>query len=230
MIELFGASGTVEGNPELMPEEGTSTDVGVAVDLGVVGGSRVFLPAVRSARAEVVLFRAKREDLITFLQNSQRTVKAFNLESAEVVGAELSASVSVGRTNERADVTVAYTWQDARNTGPSPVYNDKRLPYEPEHSLFVRTELARAGVRAWHEYRFEGESYRDRANLPENLSPARHLHDVGAAVGILDGLLTLRAEVANLMDERLTDVEGYPLPGRTYTIGIEVSRDWEDER
>jgi len=227
MMELFGASGTVEGNPELTPEEGTTEDVGVTVDLAGGGGPPWLVPAVRTARIELVLFHAEREDLITFLQNSQRTVKAFNLESARVEGVEFSASASAGHRRGglgRVDLTAAYTYQDARNTGPSPVYHDKRLPYEPAHSLILRTELRRGGVRLWHEYRLEGESYRDRANLPENLSPARHIHGVGAAVGLLDGLVTLKGEIANLMDERLTDVEGYPLPGRTYTVGIEVSR------
>jgi outer membrane cobalamin receptor len=135
MIELFGASGTVEGNTELTPEEGTTTDVGVSVDLsgregrradgyGSGGGAAALQTAL-----ELVLFRAERENLITFLQNSQRTVKAFNLESAEVEGAELSASLGVGRRDSgpgSARVTAAYTYQDARNTGPSPVYHRAR--------------------------------------------------------------------------------------------------------
>jgi iron complex outermembrane receptor protein len=227
MIELFGASGTVVGNPELTPEEGTTTDAGLAVDLGGVFGR-----TVTAARAELTLFRAERDDLITFLQNSQRTVKAINIESARVEGAELSAAASVGRREQRGrlDVTAAYTYQDARNTGPSPVYHDRRLPYEPEHALFVRTGYDRGRVRVWHEYRFEGESYRDRANLPENRSPSRHLHGLGLAVELVRGLATVRAEVANLMDERLVDVEGYPLPGRTYSIGIEVARNAEEQR
>jgi iron complex outermembrane receptor protein len=241
MMELFGAIGTVQGNSELSPEEGATEDLGVtfelrgAGDAGEVSGSGAGVAAtalLRHARIEAVYFRSQRENLITFIQNSQRTVKAVNLESAAVEGLELSASASLGGRDRRfglLNLTVAYTWQDARNTGPSPVYNGKRLPYEPEHSLFLRTELARRRVRVWHEYRFESESYRDRANLPENVTPARHIHDAGVALVLLRGVLTLRAEVANLTDERMADVEGYPLAGRTYTVGIEVSQDWRED-
>ena len=243
MMELFGASGTVQGNPELTAEEGTTSDVGVTLEWhgrvwaagGAAGALTTGTPAdaAPGARLEAVYFRTEREDLIIFLQNSQRTVKAFNLESAEVEGVELSATASAGSPGGRLgrlSASAAYTWQDARNTGPSPTYNGKRLPYEPEHSLFLRTEFARGPVRLWHAYRYEGESYRDRANLPENLSPGRHLHDLGAALEMMDGLVTLRTEIANLMDERVVDVEGYPLPGRTYTMGIEIAHSWEDDR
>lgn len=223
MIELFGATGSVSANPELSSEEGTMEDVGITLDV----------LRERALRLEVVVFRSERSNLITFLQNSQRTVKAFNLESAHVEGLEVSAAASFGRKSSllgRLSVTAAYTLQDARNTGPSPTYHDRRLPYEPEHSLFLGTVLSGHGTRVWHQYRFESDVYRDRANLPENLSPARHLHNLGAAVEVVRGLVTLNAEVSNLMDERVVDVEGYPLPGRTYTVGIEITPKREEDR
>lgn len=210
MIELFGASGFVAGNPELEEEVGTTADVGVAIGSEAPGHGLL----------EAALFWCDRENLIVFLQNSQRTVKAFNLESAHVEGAEVSARHRMGRS---LSVSASYTLTHATNTGPSPTYSGKRLPYEPRHELFLRSTWDGGRVTLWHEYRFESEAYRDRANLPENLSPGAHVHGVGLRTEVVPDALSLTLEVCNLFNERITDIEGYPLPGRTFFITLETA-------
>ncbi len=205
MIELFGASGFIKGNAELTPETGTMMDVGIVFRSEPSSSVRAFL--------EAVLFWADRDDLIVFLQNSQRTVKAFNLESASVEGIELTAHCLWGAG---LSLAASYTFQDARNEGPSPTYSGKRLPYEPRHDLFVRTEWKGRAGTVWHEYHHQGETYRDQANLEENLSPASHIHNVGGSINLIPDTLSLSLEVQNLTDKRIVDVEGYPLPGRTF--------------
>ena len=209
MIELFGASGYVEGNPELEAEVGTTVDVGLAVR-SESPGDGLF---------EAALFWCDRENLIVFLQNSQRTVKAFNLESAHVEGVELTARRALGPS---LSLAASYTLQTAVNTGPSPVYAGRRLPYEPEHELFVRTTWMARRLTLWHDYHFESKAYRDRANLPENVSPASHVHGAGVRFELVQDALGVTFEVHNLGDHRVVDVEGYPLPGRTFFLTVDV--------
>jgi iron complex outermembrane receptor protein len=211
MLELFGANGYVVGNAELRPEEGTTTDVGVVF--------RMERPGVVSSVLEAAAFLSERDDLITFLQSSPTRVKAFNLESARVAGLELSARCMWERGLE---LSVSYTREDARNTGPSPIYHDKRIPYVPQDKLFVRTALAVGRITFRYDYHFEGDTYRDRANLPENMSPARHLHGVGARVELTEDL-ALDAQVQNVFDAAVADVEGYPLPGRTFYVTLKFA-------
>ncbi|MCK4409514.1 MAG: TonB-dependent receptor, partial [Candidatus Eisenbacteria sp.] len=199
------------GNAELRPEEGTTADVGVVF--------RLERPGVVSSVLEAAVFLSERDDLITFLQNSQKSVKAFNLESARVVGLELSARCAWERGSE---FSVSYTREDARNTGPSPIYHGKRIPYVPQDKLFVRTALAAGRITFRYDYHFEGDTYRDRANLPENMNPARHLHGVGARVELRGGL-ALDAHVQNVFDAAVADVEGYPLPGRTFYVTLKFA-------
>lgn len=208
MLELFGASGYVEGNSGLTPERGATTDAGITIRSA--DGSGFF---------EAVLFRAERENLVVFLQNSQRTVKAQNLESALVHGVELSAR-HVWESG--LELAAGYTLGNARNTGPSPTYHGKRLPYEPEHDLFVKTALDLGWVELRHEYHYQSGAYRDRANLPENMSPPSSVHDVGAVIDVVPGLVSLNLEVRNVTDEQIVDVEGYPLPGRTFFVTLLV--------
>ncbi len=211
MLELFGANGYVVGNAELRPEEGTTTDVGVVL--------RAERPGVVSSVLEAAVFLSERDDLITFLQNSQKSVKAFNLESARVAGLELSARCAWERGLE---LSVSYTREDARNTGPSPIYHGKRIPYVPQDKLFARTALAAGRVTFRYDYHFESDTYRDRANLPENMSPARHLHGVGARVELTEDL-ALDAHVQNVFDAAVADVDGYPLPGRTFYMTLKFT-------
>ena len=211
MLELFGANGYVVGNAELRPEEGTTTDVGVVL--------RAERPGVVSYVLEAAVFLSERDDLITFLQNSQKSVKAFNLESARVAGLELSARCAWERGLE---LSVSYTREDARNTGPSPIYHGKRIPYVPQDKLFVRTALATGRITFRYDYHFESDTYRDRANLSENMSPARHLHGVGARVELTESL-ALDAHVQNVFDAAVADVDGYPLPGRTFYVTLKFA-------
>ncbi|MCK4511614.1 TonB-dependent receptor, partial [bacterium] len=120
------------------------------------------------------------------------------------------------------ELSVSYTREEARNTGPSPIYHGKRIPYVPQDKLFVRTAFGAGRVTFRHEYHFEGDTYRDRANLPENMSPARHLHGVGARVELTEGL-ALDAQVQNVFDAAVADVEGYPLPGRTFYVTLKFA-------
>jgi outer membrane cobalamin receptor len=224
LTELFGADGFVLGNPELEPEEGTTTDIGLAVEPGANRGLR--------GRLETVLFRSDRERLILFLPSSQRTVKAFNMETARVEGVEVSGRL-VWR--ERLRLAGAYTRMEAVNTGPSPLYHGKRLPYTSPHALFLRTELDIGPFTLRHEFEYRGEAFRDRANLDENRMEPRHLHDLGATLRLFGRRLAVTAEVQNLTGVQAVDVEGFPLPGRMVFLTVELesgdagapAQDWD---
>lgn len=206
MLEAFGARGSVAGNSDLEPEEGTTFDLGAVAS--VAGGV-----------LEAGVFRSDRGNLIVFLENSQRTVKAWNLESARVEGVEFSF---VRRRDRGLSVAASYTREDARNTGPSPVYHGKRLPYCPEHSLFVGTSFAAGPLLLAHEFHYESASWLDRANLPENRIAPRRIHSLLARLELGAGGAALSVEVANLTDAAIIDVEGYPLPGRSWHVGLEI--------
>ncbi len=209
MLETFGAGGTVEANTELGPETARSVDGGVVLS---PWNGRLFV--------EASAFRVETEDLIIFLQNSQRTVKAFNIESARTDGFELSARAEV---HGGWSFSGAYTWLDAVNTGPSPVYNGKTIPHTPEHELFARASWSDDAATFWYEHRWQSESWRDRANLPENRSEARHIAGGGFRFELVPGRLALAGEIINIGNERTADVEGFPLPGRSAYATLEYT-------
>ena len=73
-------------------------------------------------------------------------------------------------------------------------------------------------------------NYRDRYNTELNKAPARTLLNLGVTrrwspswLGE-GGRLSASAEVVNLTNNDVYDVEGYPLPGRSWHLALKVER------
>jgi len=118
----------------------------------------------------------------------------------------------------------------------------KPVPREPGHAVYARTELERRVLdrRAaiWLDGAWQSTSFLDPASLGR--VPARLLAGAGARVEIGGGVAAALS-VANLADVRivhlpldpppsptltqsptaLTDVAGFPLPGRSFYLSLD---------
>lgn len=226
--ELFGSQGNLVGNTGLVPEHGWSWDV----------GARLHTPAVGRwcAALDVDYARNRVHDLITWVPNSQQTQQAQNLGEAYVRSVETAATVdALGVLTS----TTSATWTLSRNLDPDPTYANRQLPQVPPVEVSQRTELRwRDRVSVAHTFSYTAPTWLDAANT--QLTAARALHGLAAAVTPVAGLPTVRAEVLNLLDVRgmamdrnpfdpaddtlvvkpLVDFGGYPLPGRTVMVAV----------
>ncbi len=207
-VELFGHRGGIDGNRELRPETIKSWDAGLQ-----------WRDPLEGTRLRLVYFQVRTADAILFIQNSQRTSQAWNFGAVRTSGVELEGA---RRLPGRLRSTLNLTWQRARDDGPDPAYHGKELPFLP--SLEGRLALD-AYWGAWQPglaLTFEGHNFRDRYNAVEERAPPRTLLNLKLARNwSLPGrgggrLLTLTAELINTTDNAVYDVEGYPLPGRSY--------------
>jgi iron complex outermembrane receptor protein len=207
--EMFGNSGTVTGTPGLEPEQGSNMDIGI-----VCAGDRLL--GIERPRFEAAYLESEMTGLILFFQNSQHTVKPRNIGSASIRGYELSAS---GLASKLLRISMNYTWLDSKDTSPIPYYNGNELPGRPRHEASLGTEVFRKRWSVTWEFHYIGSNYLDRANLV--LSEERKIHDLILVLRSPDRGITLSLEGRNLGDERIHDVSGFPLPGRTFfaTIG-----------
>jgi len=214
-LELFGQNGVQEGNPTLEPEKGEQTDAGV---------SWVAAAGEALVEAGVAVYRKDLDAMILLAQNSQRTTKAFNLDRARIEGIELEAEVRGARLPGRVRGwgRLAATFLDARNTGPSEPYRGKKLPYEPPVQVHAGVGFERGPVSAGYRAAFESATFRDRYNSPDRKTPDRTLHDVTAAWALPWRGIRVSIEIVNLLDARTLDLEGYPLPGRSWFLGTDV--------
>ncbi|MFB3907282.1 MAG: TonB-dependent receptor [Candidatus Eisenbacteria bacterium] len=223
--ELFGATGVQVGNPGLTAEHGSSSDLGLVLE------GRLPLARDWQARFEATAFRSSTCDAIVWLQNSQRTTRAENLERTETRGLEV---VLRALRPVRAPLPLrpslewigTLTWQDARDAGPNPAYHGKRLPHLPalEASIEGRIDAGRFALAPVVD--FESSLFRDRYNSPGKRRGALARVDLEATVRVAGGRGSVGVGARNLMDRRTQDLDGFPLPGRS----VYVEMTWEMAR
>ena len=159
------------------------------------------------------------DHLITFLPQSQRTFVARNIGSARLQGQEMSWWLGGGGKSPRWSIQGNYTRQQTEDLGADRRwYAGKSLPGRPEQQLYGRLALRFGAMSLGYEYRYLGQNYLDRWN--REVVARRNLH--GADVDILLRSLRLRLAGRNLGDDRARDVAGFPVPGRTISLGSEV--------
>jgi iron complex outermembrane receptor protein len=211
-VELFGEPGGLVGNRALEPEEITGRDVGL----------RWTLPG-REAVLRATWFDQTTEKTILWYVSGLGQSRAYNVGRTLAEGVELEGVWQ----HRPLELAVSATWQDARHGhGQDPVHHGKRLPFLSEWTVFGDLALWlgawRPGLRVHHE----SESFTDLYNDPDARVAARTLIDVSLARTFTGGIwgddrrATVTAEVVNVTDERLHDVEGYPLPGRSVRLSL----------
>ncbi len=214
--ELFGERGVAVGNTDLEPEKGVNWDAGLAYSgRGVGSFKRPFI--------EYAFFKSNTEDLILSFQNSQRTIRSVNIGGAVVAGHEFSFSAELF---EGWRISGNYTFQSAVDKGEVPFWRDNALPGRPMHEAFARVEHTPfRRLEVFGEALYVSGNFWDRANLYE--LPDREIYNMGATMEAYRrkaGVVSVTLEGKNLADDRVSDVMGYPLPGRSGFVTVQIKK------
>ena len=201
--ELFGDRGYIMGNPQLKPERSINADAGIGYerDKKISVLDRVF--------AEYAFFYSLVDDRIIFLHNSQFTMKAQNIDKAEIMGHELSLSLGLFK---HLTVSCNYTYQQAIDKGKIPCYRDKHLPHRPVHEASLAVKVRSTYISCRYELSYTGANFRDRYNSAAVYVEERLIHNITVTITPYAGI-SLVVEVKNVDDNRIEDLIGYPLPG-----------------
>lgn len=202
--ELFGDRGTIVGNPNLNPEASLNFDFGFDLKL-------------KNVQFSAAYFRHTIDNLIQFLQTSQFTVRAANLNSALIQGGEFTLSVQALEKLRWAGHYVYQTAKDAEETSPT---FGNFLPGRPKHQFFLETDYSFPFIRPFAQWQVMGNSYLDSQNLLR--VTRRSLLAGGFHLGPWQKA-TLVLTAKNLFNDRIADIVGYPLPGRSYWGELEFS-------
>ncbi len=201
--ELFGDRGSLTGNPTLNPEQALNWDIGGAFFL-------------KPVRMEVSYFLNHADNLIQLLQTSQSTAQARNLSSGRIQGVEAFVGLSL---LNHLDLSGNYTFQWAKDTSGLPGLNGKFLPGRPRHEASARAALFNRWGRIFADLTFIDDNYLDTQNVLR--ADSRLLMGAGFSVNFLKRFTTT-LEAKNLMNDRVSDIIGFPLPGRSYYGKLEV--------
>jgi len=230
LLELFGDRGMIVGSPDLRPERGPT------MDLGVVWAPAEARGPLDRLLVEAAVFGSRPTDTIALISTAGFVARAENIGSTRSYGGELVGSLRIART---VAVTTAYTRLVSEQRAIDPNLDGKALPRAPGHQLFARADVSHRVyghlVGAWLDAAAQSASFLDRANFQR--VPGRVLvgtgvrAEVGRGVGVtlaVDNLADTR--VIELPAERaidsptptpLTDVAGFPLPGRTFYLTLD---------
>ena len=206
--ELFGDRGSVLGNPDLKPETGFNNDLGIIFSPGRVG-------PIDQLRLEYDVYYNQVQDLIQYVQTSRATVRAENVEKAEILGHEVTGLINL---RDFLLVSANYTYQEARNETKTAGLQGNLLPGRPVHEAHGHLELFRAFGKIYYDADYLAGNYLDMYNF--YLVKERVIHSAGLTY--YRGRWSVGAEVKNLTDNQISDVAQFPLPGRSYFVKMEV--------
>jgi iron complex outermembrane receptor protein len=217
--ELYGLSGTVQGNRFLEPETGSTYDVGVryATTVGRV---------LREVYLDVFAYARHADGLVAYARTGQGFVRPYNVNAARVMGIE---SLLGAHLDDMVSAELVATISDPRDVSAERKTKNDLLPYRSrliaaprlrvDHRFEHGKALSSSGAQLSAVY--QSSRYADPAGLAvigEQLT-----WDLEAYLGLFADGLTLRGRVSDLFDARRTDIVGYPLPGRSIYFGIEAN-------
>ncbi len=207
--ELFGDRGQIVGNTNLKPENSLNRDIGFEI-------RKANLFWLNSFRFSYSYFYNTIDDMILFIQNSQRTSIARNISKAKITGHEWDLFVNVGNF-----LTIFFNWTKEKPKDRSNIkyWRGKNLPGRPENQRFLKVSLLSKWAKIFYEYNYIGKNYLDRANTVEIKN--REIQNAGFIL-TPKKFLSLTFEVKNFKDEHSFDIVGYPLPGRSYFVTLDL--------
>ncbi|MBI2082227.1 MAG: TonB-dependent receptor [Deltaproteobacteria bacterium] len=202
--ELFGDRGSLIGNPTLSPEQGWNWDAG-------------FLAKTDFFSLESTYYLNHLKDLIQVLQTSQFTAQAQNLRSARVQGVETTLAIPL---TSFLEISNNYTFQWPKDTSGLPGSDGKFLPGRPRHEANSKLSLFNRFGKIYSSLEYIDDNFLDTQNL------VRVDNRVLWGVGISwtpTKRITTGFDAKNLLNDRISDVVGFSLPGRSFYGRVDVS-------
>jgi iron complex outermembrane receptor protein len=204
---LFGDMAVVTPNPLLKPERGENWDAGV----GWSARGNAW-----AASADYAHFASHVRDLIGYQPGQARTVRATNYGRVEIAGDEVAARLEW----RMLALSGSAAWTSARQTDAAVYSYGRRLPLRPERQAAARCDARLGAWRLSADLLDLGEDFLDPINY-QRLAPRTI---VGVAIARELGPARLTLECKNLGDARISDIAGYPIPGRSLFAALELRR------
>ncbi len=209
ITEKYGDGVFTRPNLELRKEKSQSLDYGLN---GKFRHKGFFF------RLSASSYRKRAKDLILFVQNSPRTIRAENASSADISGYDMEIHVEY---MPWLLTKLRYSQLEARDSSEGSFFKGNFLPFHPRHMLEYYLESGNQRYRPFLRIHYLGLLYRDRNNSDFKLVEGRKRIDIGiSAYFQKEEKSHLSFVVQNVMNAYHSDYLGYPMPNRTYKLQI----------
>ena len=214
---------TYIGNADLRPEDARQLSAALSYDSGFgMPGERLW-----RVRARIEAYHNRVLDKIVALPTaSQFRWTMLNFGKVDIDGAELEGEIVIPRLVREIswNVNAHYTFQRALNREAP--FAGNQIPYIPLHSGSVSATISWNGWRVDWTSSFTGLRYSMAANTPDYEVAPYSLSDLRLEKrfgGSRFPECTLRLSLNNVFGSRYEIVQHYPMPGRHFLIGLELS-------
>jgi vitamin B12 transporter len=191
------------GNPELLPETSTSSDLGLAVTTDD-----------RSSRWQLTVFSTELENLIEFDFASYSNA---NIGAATIQGAELSWEAALGR---RGGSILQATYLDTEDDFGQPLL---RRP-EWSGSWTLHGAMSKHLTGDLTVVYVGSRDDVDPLSFERARASSFTTANLALAYSLWDGV-EITGRVLNIADSEYQEVLGYPAPGRRYMVGLRLGVD-----
>ena len=208
LTSLYWEDAYSRGNPDLQPEKAREWDIKIEV-----------MPPRTDLALSTRFFDRRYDGFIEWVAGTDWIWSPVNLPRATLVGREdgLSWNALGGRFSFEFFHTLLWATDEAPG-----VYQGKFLPERPKHSYQANTRFHYHGFDMHVAARWEDERYTNKENT--KWSPPYRWFDLMIRRAIpwemFDPVLTAACE--NLTNEAAALRDGYPLPSRTFKVGMEL--------
>lgn len=206
--EVHGGGVLLRGNPHLVAEDGLTGDLGARFRHAF--GTLDFW-------GDLAAYTRRVDRLIGYVRSSQGYLVPMNVRSARVSGVEAAAGAELAK---RVGVDLALTFVEPEDVTRNRRGTNAILPFHSRFKAAVgvsaRLDASRARLSALHL----SSRYADPAGLI--VIPGQTSFDLELEQGFADDTIQARVRVANLFDAPRFDVVGYPHPGQSVFLAMEV--------
>jgi len=214
--ELYWSGGGGVGNPDLRPEDGWGADLGAAWRITEI------------LQLESVFFTQWIRDSIHWFSKSVGIWRPENVGEAVIFGIDSKVNLAVpisGGFLKKINTSLSYQYllSYLLSYGYS-FESDKRIPYNPEHTVNGSLEMFWKNGSFSISGRYESLRYHDTANITE-LKPV-FLLNAGINQDINKNL-TVFGTLRNILNTSYESFYDYPMPGITLTLGLRAKLEFK---
>ena len=203
------------GNPGLKPEDAWLTDVGF--DWHIAAGNYWNLGAKFN-----YFYNLLKDKIISALSADDPYVwLPYNIGKVQAKGTDISLSARYANGPHSAGLSVRYAWQSALDKTPDSATFDQQIPYVARHTVVFAADLAKTDCfRLDALFNWRGGRFDASGEMPNwhtiDISLVRYfkLRKIGR--------LGLSAAVKDLTNLHYELVRDYPMPARSFQVGIEL--------
>lgn len=207
------------GNAKLKPETAIQYNIGAAYSKTWNNSMQTMLRLQADAYYNTVT-----DKIMAFPKGTQFRWTMMNLGKVNISGIDATAEASLSPTPLLTiGARLQYTWQRAIDvTSSNTSYYKDQLPYTPEHSGSAMITVAYGNTELNYSLLYSGERYSQQENIVRNRMEAWHTSDIALThkIRIKGSQLSISAEVNNLFNKDYDVVKNFPMPLRSYSVGM----------